>query len=282
MYKSAAGQQKITEWYDDQINKLGLHSRIIRTSFGDTNIIEAGQETLPALILIAGTNFSALSWQTYIESLSGSYHVVAVDVVGQPGKSAPNRPSFKGTAYAEWLLAVLDALNIESASLIGHSLGGWIALKLAAYASKRISKIILLDPGGIIPLSITPRIIWKSTPFVIFPGEASSRGLLSMLSVKPLEQLTVEWMTLVSKHFKSSLAPPAIPAQELQAIQADILLMVGDQDVFLPAQKLVEKARELFPKLKTIVVPNSGHLLPDDQQQIVLTHVDDFLSHDLI
>lgn len=283
MYKSAAGQQKIIAWYDDQVAKLGLHSRIIRTSFGDTHIIEAGHETLPTLILIPGTNFSALSWQHYIESLSHNYHVVAVDVIGQPGKSAPNRPSFKdNNAYAEWLLAVLDALNVKSASVIGHSLGGWIALKLAAHAPKRVTKIILLDTGGIIPLSITPRIIWKSTPFMLFPGEASSRGLLAMMSTKPLDALTVEWMTLVSKYVKSSLAPPTLPAKELEAIQADILLMVGDQDIFLPAQKLVEKARQHFPKIKTIVVPNSGHMLPDDQFQIVLAHVDDFLSHDMI
>ncbi|MBA3867670.1 MAG: alpha/beta hydrolase [Anaerolineae bacterium] len=278
IYKSVEGQQKITAWYDEQIKKLGLHSRIIHTSFGDTHIIEAGDEMLPTLILLPGTNFSALSWQHYFTPLSQNYHVIAVDVIGQPGKSASDRPPFKGNTYAEWLLALLDALAVKSAYVMGHSLGGWLALKLAAYAPQRVTKLILIDTGGIISLSITPHIIWKSMPFMLMPGEASSRGLLGMMSVKPLDPVLVEWMTLVSQNVNSSLAPPALPASELQAIKADILLLTGEQDVFLPAQKLTRKAHELFPNIQNIIVPDSGHMLPDDQPKIVLAQVKDFLG----
>lgn len=265
-------------WYDAQIKALGLQSRIIHTPFGDTHILEAGHDSLPTLLLLPGTNFAAWSWQHYITALSPNYRVVAVDVIGQPGKSASERPSFSGHVYAQWLVALIDALGIESAYVMGHSLGGWLALKLAAYAPQRVNKLVLLDPGGIISLSITPRIIWNTVPFVLMPGEASARRMLSLMSVHSLEPLTVEWMTLVSQNVNSSLAPPAISASELQGIKADVLMMSGEHDIFLPSKKLAQKAGELFPTARIIIVPNSGHLLPDDQQDIVLNQVKDFLA----
>ena len=63
-------------------------------------------------------------------------------------------------------------------SIMGHSLGGWVALKLAVYAPERVAKLVLVDPAGIVPLSISPRMIWKSMNFMMMPN-ARSRVLAS-------------------------------------------------------------------------------------------------------
>ena len=278
MYKSIEGQQEIASWYDKELSSLAVHSRIVNTPSGDTHVLEAGSASLPALMLLPGTNFSALSWEKYIVQLSTDFHVIAVDIIGQPGKSAPARPSFKGTAYAEWLVTLLNGLSIDRAHVMGHSLGGGLALKLAAFAPERVGKVVLIDPAGIIRLRITPRIIWKSMPLLLRPGERSSRGLLELMSVQEVDPKAVEWMALVSKHVKSSLAPPPISNEELQAVKADVLLLSGEQDVFLPPDKLVQKARQLFPNIEVHIIPDAGHLLPDEQPEQVLRHVRKFLK----
>ena len=224
IYKSAEGQAAIVAWYDKQLAQARLNTRIIQTTYGDTHIIEVGNAANPALILLPGTNFSAWSWRDYFASLSTYFHVIAVDPIGQPGKSGSNRLPFKGTGYGEWLVSVLNALQKDDVFVIGHSLGGWLALKLAAFARERVAKIVLVDPAGIVPLSINARVMVKSLPFMLMPGERSSRGLLELMSLHPPTIQNVEWMTLVSRHVNSSLAPPPVPSVELQNIKADILL----------------------------------------------------------
>lgn len=90
-------------------------------------------------------------WAGDVAAYSRQYRVYAVDLPGEPGKSAPNRPAWDGPAYAEWLEDVLDALKIEKATLLGLSQGGWAALKFAVYQPQRVEKLVLLNPAGIAP-----------------------------------------------------------------------------------------------------------------------------------
>lgn len=279
MYKSVEGHRQILNWVDAHIRDAHLQSQSVYTSYGYTHILEAGDPALPALILLPGTNFSAFAWQHYIAPLSESFHVIAVDIIGQPGKSSSVRRPFKGFAYAEWLVSLLDALRIERAHFMGHSLGGWVALKLAVYAPERVAKLVLVDPAGIVPLSISPRMIWKSMNFMMMPNARSSRGLLDMMSVHPADESSVEWMTLVGRYVQSSLAPPPLPEHELRNIKADILLLSGEQDVFLPPRKLLPRARQLLSSLRVVTIHNAGHLVPEEQPQQVMEQIEGFLTH---
>jgi pimeloyl-ACP methyl ester carboxylesterase len=74
-----------------------------------------------------------------LSALSGRRRVYAVDIVGEAGNSADNRPPLRTDAYADWLGEVLDALGHDSAAVVGNSLGGWIALKFAVtYPQRRV------------------------------------------------------------------------------------------------------------------------------------------------
>ncbi|MEZ4517467.1 MAG: hypothetical protein R3C44_11760 [Chloroflexota bacterium] len=63
----------------------------------------------------------------------------AVDLIGEPGMSAPTRPPWDGPAFAEWL-ADTDGLGLEHAMLLGISQGGWTALKFAVTYPERVDR----------------------------------------------------------------------------------------------------------------------------------------------
>ncbi len=278
IYKNADGQQQIMAWIDAQLQQFKLTAKKVSTSEGDVHWIEGGNPDKPVLLMLPGTNFSALSYQAYFVLLAQDFRLIALDLIGQPGKSHPIRPKFKDTGAAKWVVAAMDALKIDKAHLVGHSLGGLIVLQTALYQPKRVSKLILLNPAGIIGLSITPSLMLKSASFVMRPNTHTSQQLLELMSIHPIDAAMIEWMRLVGKYVKSSLAPPALPQTELQKISQEVLIISGEKDVFLPAAKLIEKAKHALPKVSVKIVPDAGHLLPQEQPETVAGHMREFLG----
>jgi pimeloyl-ACP methyl ester carboxylesterase len=90
-------------------------------------------------------------WAGDVTDYCRQYRVLAIDLLGEPGKSAPNRPSWDGPAYAEWREDVLNELRIEAVTIIGLSQGAWTALKFAVSKPERVKALVVLSPGGIVP-----------------------------------------------------------------------------------------------------------------------------------
>lgn len=102
----------------------------------------------PVLVFIHGWLLSRLYWQPIIKSISGIYPCLSYDLrgFGDSGVSATNGYSL--AAYARDLDILLQELNIKKAWLVGHSLGGSIALWGAKIASSRVAGVICLNSGG--------------------------------------------------------------------------------------------------------------------------------------
>lgn len=122
------------------------------TRQGSTFAIASGQESSPPLVLLHGAGSNSAAWAGDIAEYNRQYRVFALDLLGEPGKSAPNRPAWDSLAYAEWLEGVLDALKIDAVSLIGLSQGGWTALRFAVHRPERVKTLVVVSPGGIAPV----------------------------------------------------------------------------------------------------------------------------------
>ena len=118
-------------------------------------MIASGEKTAPPLILLHGSGSNAVSWAGDVAQYSLSFRVYAVDIPGEPGKSAEKRFPWDGPAYAEWLEDILDELQINKTTLLGLSQGGWIAIKFAVCDPERVDKLVLLAPGGIVPTKVS-------------------------------------------------------------------------------------------------------------------------------
>ena len=103
-----------------------------------------------ALLLIHGMAGSSETWRAVIPQLSRKYRVVAPDLLGH-GQSAKPRGDYSLGAFAVWLRDLLDELGISTATIIGQSLGGGVAMQFVYQHPDYCRRLILISSGGLGP-----------------------------------------------------------------------------------------------------------------------------------
>lgn len=122
--------------------------------------LEAGDASKPKVILLHGLGADAASWQFNIAALSAKYHVIAPDQIGF-GKSDKPLLKYRVATYVDFLDKFMQELKIEKASLVGNSLGGWIAARTAIKYPNRVEKIVLADAAGLKPSEGDMKLIYS-------------------------------------------------------------------------------------------------------------------------
>jgi len=114
-----------------------------------TRYAEAGPPDAPSVLMLHGTGGH---WETFaptIGPLSKHFRCVVVDMIGN-GFSAKPDYDYEINIYARQALGLLDALGVRRASIIGMSLGAWVAARLAIDEPERVRKLILMSPAGLV------------------------------------------------------------------------------------------------------------------------------------
>src|SRR5271167_3324957 len=109
---------------------------------------DEGDPAAETLLLIHGVAGSSLAWVPLFEHLSARYRVVAPDLLGH-GQSDKPRADYSLGAFAVWLRDFLDALDIPEATLVGHSLGGGVALQHVYQHRQYCRRLVLVNSGGL-------------------------------------------------------------------------------------------------------------------------------------
>src|SRR3954467_12038123 len=102
----------------------------------------------PLLVLLHGIAGSSDTWNDVIEPLAEKYTVVAPDLLGH-GESAKPRGDYSLGAYASGIRDLLTALGHDSGTIVGHSLGGGVAMQLAYQFPERCERLVLVSSGGL-------------------------------------------------------------------------------------------------------------------------------------
>ncbi|MEV2216767.1 alpha/beta hydrolase [Streptomyces sp. NPDC050997] len=102
----------------------------------------------PALVLIHGIGDSSATWTELIPDLARTHTVIAPDLLGHGASDKP-RADYSVAAYANGVRDLLTALGIESATLVGHSLGGGVAMQFAYQFPELTERLILVSAGGV-------------------------------------------------------------------------------------------------------------------------------------
>jgi pimeloyl-ACP methyl ester carboxylesterase len=119
--------------------EVALHGH--RVNFGI-----AGQG--PAVVLIHGVAGRATQWDEIVRLLAEHNTVIAPDLLGH-GDSAKPRGDYSLGAHASGIRDLLIALNVERATVVGHSLGGGIAMQFAYQFPERCERLVLVSSGGL-------------------------------------------------------------------------------------------------------------------------------------
>src|SRR6202035_6012694 len=100
------------------------------------------------LLLIHGIGDSSSTWLPVVESLAADHTVIAPDLLGH-GLSDKPRADYSIAAYANGMRDLLSVLDIDRVSVIGHSLGGGVAMQFAYQFPQLVERLILVGSGGV-------------------------------------------------------------------------------------------------------------------------------------
>jgi pimeloyl-ACP methyl ester carboxylesterase len=102
----------------------------------------------PLLVLIHGITSSSRTWERVLPALADHFTVLAPDLLGH-GESAKPRGDYSLGAYASGIRDLMVALGHPRATVVGHSLGGGIAMQLAYQFPERVERLVLVNSGGL-------------------------------------------------------------------------------------------------------------------------------------
>ena len=108
----------------------------------------AGDPNLPVLLMIHGITSSSATWDLVIPALAEHAHVIAPDLLGH-GESDKPRTDYSLGGFASGLRDLLEHLGHDRVTIVGHSLGGGVALQFAYQYSEYCERVVLVDSGGL-------------------------------------------------------------------------------------------------------------------------------------
>ncbi|WP_063131324.1 alpha/beta fold hydrolase [Nocardia fusca] len=278
-YINTPSGEVIGLWCTEQLQEWRTAHRrwTITTTAGPTRVVALGHEhkSGPTVVVVPGTNMNTAAARPFLAELATRYRVIAVDVPGQPGLSAPQRPRRNRLAwYGRWLDEVLEQTAPDAAVLLGHSLGGAIAL---ACPSERITGRVLVAPAGLVRLKVPLRLLAATLAWLAAPSPERAHRLLRLMTgpTHPVAPQLAEWMTLVARYCRTTLAPaPLAPALLDRCRSTPCVVAVGAHDIFLPPDRLEPAVRDLLGS-ELRVLEGCGHLALDDDPASVVELVND-------
>lgn len=279
-YTSPHGWQAMMTWYNTTLATFPpvVRCATVPTRFGTTHILEAGPRTAPVLLLIHGSNVNALGWRHQLSELSAAFRIIAPDVPGFAGRSAAHRLNERRGEYADWLVDLLDALDIPSAVLVGSSSGGVFALTFAATYPRRCAGLALLNPAGISHFRIP--YAWFRHPAGTQLLGTLSRRLLGyrwfarrLVAVGAAHQApdpsSVEMAYLLLRYFRRQPPPGRLPDDVLRRVNTPLLLLLSDDEPYLYPAHIIKRIRNWLPHAEIRRLHRAGHDMHRDRPDLV-------------
>jgi pimeloyl-ACP methyl ester carboxylesterase len=122
-----------------------LRFRWVHTARGNISVCEAG--TGPVVLAVHGLGGTKASFLPTVAALAPSHRVVAADLPGFGDSDKPIRARYDAAFFSDSMVALLDALGVEEADVIGNSMGGRVALEMGLSARDRVRRLVLLAPS---------------------------------------------------------------------------------------------------------------------------------------
>jgi len=270
VFRSEEGRQKILGYYRELIGKLDFPymERYIDTSFGKTYVFEAGSSDHQPVVLIHGSCSNSSMWFGDVNRLSQHYHVFSVDIAGDAGSSEPNRLDPSTNEFTDWLLEVWNGLDIEKASLIGNSLGGWICLQFASRFPERVNSLILLAPSGIVPVKLS---FIVKTLFFLMMGKKGQKAMRKMIfGNDQIPEEAIRGTELIGGNFNPMTgALPPLTNQQMGRLTMPVLYIAGSLDVTADIKKASERLKRFTPNAEIRILKNNGHVVFNTMDQVI-------------
>jgi pimeloyl-ACP methyl ester carboxylesterase len=228
----------------------------------------------PLVLLHGGMLSIDLNFAGLIPTLARKHRVIGVEMQGH-GRTADSGREITPAALASDVVGLLDHLGIDRAHVLGHSMGGAVAMELAVSHPDRV--------GRVVPISVSVR------PDGIHEDLADPSKYATsprMPTQQDFAEFTAEYKRLSPhpEHFDEFLAKLSASNADLQgwsdeqlaAITAPILLVLGDRD--FTTNEHAALMQQLIPGSQLAILPNTTHMQVTRRTDLLLPMLDDFLD----
>jgi pimeloyl-ACP methyl ester carboxylesterase len=200
------------------------------------------------VILVHGLSGSTRWWSRNVRAIAGRYRVYLVDLPGF-GKMRRLRRQFNLAEAADWLSKWMNAVGLERAHLVGHSMGGYICLHLAASRPEAVRRLVLVAPAG----------VPTGRSMVGYLGPLIGAALYATPSFLPVlvrDALRMGPATLW-RAARDILAGDV--REDLRRIRAPTLLIWGEKDTLVPPA-IGDLLRGEIPGSRLLVLERAAHV----------------------
>ena len=260
IYKSEAGREAIAALYDRLLAQwpAPLEQVFVRTRHGETFVARWGNPAGPPLVLLHGSGSNSATWMGDAAAYAEQCQVYAVDIPGEPGKSAPDRFSWDGPAFNEWLEDVLAQLGLDTVALGGMSLGGWATINYAAARPDRVDHAVLIVPSGI--CQPRPGFVLRMLGYALLGARGRAMMMDYLFADLDMTPELAEFLTLTGEqvNFRRG-APPLFTDAQLRGLTMPVLFLAGRHDRLLDTTKTAARLEELVPRLTVRIDEGAGH-----------------------
>ena len=271
----------------------GFEPRVASVDGVRTRYFVGGQG--PPLVVVHGLGGAAVNFTLLAPLLARRHRVLIPDLPGH-GKTEPLERADDLTAYADHVAALAELEGMFPAPLIGYSMGGVIALRLAVSRPKSVTALALVAAAGIVSVSRRAE-IWLAVTGALRPAQIMTRfrgtfarrprlrwlpfGLWGAVDPPALApEGVLGFLEGPSQHTDVGMAGRALlrddPRPDLDHVRCPVLLLWGSRDRLVPLVDGFEYARRLRAPIRT--VPAAGHLLVGEQPHACAEILVDFLD----
>jgi len=269
-----------------QVDVAGVSTAVIDTG------TPKGAAAPPVLLLHgSGPGVTAIAnWRPIIPAVSADRRVIAPDQLGFGGTATGQRRTYGRTAWTDHALALLDTLEIGTVDIIGNSMGGAIALSIAAARPDRVRRMVLMGSVGV-AMALPPGLnaVWGYTPGMeqmrqVIGLFAHNRGLITDELVELRYQASINppvrdsWEAMFPEPRQRWVDDLALSGVELGGIRAPVLMVHGRDDRVVPWRSSSAQLVDLLPDSRLHVLSGCGHWAMIEKTADFLAVVQPFLA----
>ncbi|MFS4103260.1 alpha/beta fold hydrolase [Streptomyces sp. PD-S100-1] len=233
---------------------------------GDIHVCQDGPRDAPALLLVHGSASSTRSWDPLVPMLTGSHHVIRIDLLGHGRSAEPADRSYALPDQARRADAALDRLGVEHAVVVGHSSGGVAATALAEQRPDLVTALALIDIGPGLDAFIAPQSAAPGLPQWPPTDEQLRRMASTAVSraghrippelLEDVRRMTLHTFTATMRATRAYLEQRVLP-DRLAALGTPLLVIFGEDDRRWRSSSAADY--HAVPGAKVELLPGLGH-----------------------
>lgn len=229
------------------------------------NYVESGTGNI-VLIFLHYFGGSSKAWSKVIDELDESFRCIAVDMPGFGDSDVSIKEPSVGY-YADSVLKLIRNLELKSYILIGHSMGGKIALSIASLKPLGLNSIVLLAPSPPTPEPMDDEA--RKQLLAAYRNPAALKILINKITACTLTDH--ELNLVIEDNVRSSLSSwkwwlergsCEDISHQMSDIDVPVSVISGEKDSTIPVVFLKDEFVKYFPAAELVQIPEAGHLLP--------------------